>query len=236
VALLDQQRHEAVVHATRTLYAGISPRAIEPAAGTMLFSMQCIGWRRDSGHRLRIDLDHGGRIDGGLLPSRTPTAFGTASVGTVRERLRFRRRDDGALDLMAGPGLAPVAGDATVLVRTFDGGYYRGGADGRLVRIDEAAAAHTIEALCDAHGTALTVESEDPYRVYHPARRHFPVATPDPSESVAAMLDLPGALAPGSYLARVGRFEGIDLLGLDVRFHRAEHLVLGRLAPEDVLD
>ena len=47
---------------------------------------------------------------------------------------------------------------------------------------------------------------------------------------------IPDRLQPGTYLALVARAPGVDDLGLQVDYRGEEHVVLGRLDPEDFVD
>jgi len=232
ITVLDQRTHEAVSAMTRTLYAGIGPSFLTPAPGTYLFSASLVndtqGYRRrehPSTHRLDVDLDRGGRIDGSLLPSRLPTPIYTLYQGRARERLRFRRLDGGGLELLYAPEFAPSEGAGTVLLRDFDGAYFVNRRDGRMERIDHP-----------------------PSEQYDALRRGFRML-PDSDPGAAnrgtisrwcnRMLlsdDNGRTMARGSYVARMKAAPATDTLGLDVEFLADYHLVRGMLAAEDFVE
>ena len=52
----------------------------------------------------------------------------------------------------------------------------------------------------------------------------------------AWIMDRVGLLPPGSYLARVAQPPLKEDMGLDVTYRSEQHVVLGLLGPEDVID
>lgn len=128
--VLDQREHRSVSVSTRTLYAGLSPAALRPRAETYLYSPQPPIRTSSSANPFDLDLDSG-RIGGSLLPSRNPTSFVAVSQGPCRDRLRFRRRENGDLEILAGPNLQPTL----VYLRDHDERLYHSEADGRMVPV-----------------------------------------------------------------------------------------------------
>jgi hypothetical protein len=233
LTILDQEEHAAVAWQTRTLFAGLSPSALRPRPDTAVACLEidAADFRRAPAHQLRFRAD--GSLDGSLLPSRTLTTLGLVSVGAERARLRFERSPDGDLLVLAGPGLAPRAGEGTIVLRTPDGRYWAGAADGRLRPCDEAAAARVRAGLIDRYLEG--VEAVPDWNWNPP----LPLGPSWPSEGpVARFLAAAGAgetLRPGQYLAWVEDSPAVDRLGLEAE-RSGVHLVLGRLGPEDLVD
>jgi len=222
---LDQRDHTVAGVGTRTLYAGLSPGSLAVSPDTLLLARLHNGGER--GPELRLDLDRGGRVDGAILPSRVAQSLVTTNVGRARERLRFRRRGDGALEVLAGPELRPLGHADAVLVRDFAGHTFRQSSPGVLTAIDHAAPA------------LLTRASESLAAMPHGKAQIL--VSPLPGSSRAWSTDwlreqLGDTLAPGSYLAWVEAQPAFDPLGLEVEYREAVHLVLGLLAAEDILD
>ncbi len=243
--LLDQRRHTAVAVAQRTLYAGISPSRLSLDAATLPASSSWRTSTADSLHRLSIDLDRG-EIAGAALPSRVPTQMATTTVAPCRERLRFRRAPGGALELRAGSGFEPVEAEGALVVRDFDGSMHvltgeslRRVGDDRadpfvhraLRAFADVSAAHPRAFGGVAPQRGFVIESS-------PAETSESASYADePSQAELRRWirdDLVGTLAPGSYLARTRAAPAVDDLGLEVAWVREEHVVLGRLAPEDI--
>lgn len=214
VTLLDQRTHVATTAATRTLYAGLSPNALEPGPGTHLACPALAG--SSTPHVYAHD---GDRLDGALVPSRTPTPLVTLQRGRARERIKLRRRGDG-WEVLAGESFAPLPG--ALLFRDFDGRWWRDTGAGRLAPLDGAPAGP----LAELRAALLAGVGADP-------ARRTRAGTPLPLW-IAALTRT--ATAPGSYVARVRNVPSLDGLGLDVEHVAREHLVIGRLAREDVVE
>ncbi len=245
LTLLDQRSHQATTVAGRTLYAGLSPGAVTPREGTF-FSP----WLLSS-----IDVfdpyisDAPGSIDGAVVPSRTPTPFLSVQAGLARERLRFRRRDDGDFEVLAAPDFAPVDAEGSVLLCTRGGTLYRMDATGRLrPGGDPDRSATALLSPLLSMPIDLTVRRNERRSFRGP---YYPTRTPakgfwlhagrshpaeDDFESWWAEEVLPQGLPPGSYLARMRSVPSLDGLGLDVRWEAEEHVVFGRLAEEDIVE
>ena len=162
----------------------------------------------------------------------------TTTVGRARERLRFKRHEDGTYEVLAGPRFAPVVAEGAVLLRTPEGGYFVSTASGRLAPIGTRDVRRTIGDVLAAFGTMPT----DVREMDHDARRVFrrvsalpgPGASPPQANEFAWVAALVGeSLVPGSYVARVEAQPALDGLGLDVDVRAAEHVVFGLLDAED---
>ncbi len=217
LTVLDQRSHEAVTCQTRTLFAGVSPGSLAPGAGTYLWCVDFLprGWLDETGpHRLEIDMDDGGRIDGSILPSRTPTTLFTVTQGTVRDRLRFRRGGK-ALEALPAPLLET---GARLLVRDFDGTFWEGNAGAPL---RPAAHPDRVRAeICEGLFALVTEER---------------IAA---GETAPPLVESWGEehLRPGSYLATFRAPPAADDLGLSVEYRAEVHVVAGLLAAEDIVE
>lgn len=240
--LLDQRTHEAATAAGRTLYAGLSPSALVPGAGTLVAPPDA--HTEESPITWDVDLGAGGRLDGAALPSRTPTPFATLTVGRARERLRFRRRDDGTIEVLHGPEFAPIVGEGAVLLRTPDGEWYLSDASGRLQPQGGLRRALRSGALQKVvRPMAFLPLGDDQVERSAGLRRSW-YGHHGPQITNAGVHGFPtyfqeawgGSLPPGSYLARVVSLPSFDSLGLDVDYEVREHVVLGFLADEDFVE
>jgi hypothetical protein len=250
VSVLDQAAGRVATAASRTLYAGVSPDEVRPSPGTVLRTgteappgTVRLGWshRSDDDRPLDLDLDRGA-VGGQVVPARTPTALGTVSQGPSRARLRLRRRDDGRYDVLADERFAPAAARGSVVARLADGRWLASDETGLVLEeTSEEAAADLLEkvrrAVPGRHPELLSTSTT--WR-----------ADPTPSGSYTTVeVDGPGRLfprwvgeatdAPPSapfYLARFASVPFLDPLGLDVDWRSAEHVVLGLLGPDDVVE
>ena len=243
-SVLDQEAQVAAVAGGRTLYAGLQPGSLTPSADSVVTgsSFATAGERASS---LRVDLDAGHRIGGSLLPSRTPTPLVTTSVGRSRERLRFRRRDDGGFDVLAAPGFEPVPATGAVLFRSKEDGVYVSTSAGSLVPIESVSgelkdqlisALTAINAMPIGSGDVLTSDYFYGSRLSYRGRQAMQslAASNMPLDAwVAAQVE---GIPRNGYLARVRRPPLQEDLGLDVTYRSEEHVVLGLLGPEDVID
>jgi hypothetical protein len=241
--VLDQRSHQAATCAGRTLYAGLQPGALRPDPETFFSSRNLMLQDNNgpSGGNLYHDLDTG-RIEGSALPSRTPTTFTTATVGRARERLRFKRREDGGLDVLAGVDFVPVAGRGTILLRTPDGRYFAREASGTLRPIESTSSRWRDSVVAPvAEMPMLRVQGDrfgNSRRVYHSGSYGRLDESNDGEMGFVAWLKtrLDPDLEPGTYLARMEQAPGLDDLDLDVNYEDARHLVLGILAEDDILE
>jgi hypothetical protein len=246
-SVLDQRDHRAATCTGQTLYAGLQPAVLTPQPSSFFCSssFRLEGVDRSAAALFRVDLDDGYRVEGGALPSRTPMPYTSVSVGPARARLRFRRRPDGALDVLAAPEFSPVEGVGALLLRTFDGAYYLMDAAGALKpqRVDGDAEARLLEGaartLDDMPLAPGDIEDEDnPWgysRRYQNRRAMEGIARGTEGLGRWLAWRLP-ELRKGSYLARTKQAPLEESLGLDIEYRAAEHLVLGLLAEEDILD
>jgi hypothetical protein len=247
LSVLDQREHSAATCTAQTLYAGLQPAQLEPAADAFFcsssFELEGDG---DANGLFRVDLDRGYVVEGGALPSRTPTPFLSVSVGRAREHLRFRRRADGGFDVLAGPGLEPREEANGLLLRTFDGAWYLMDARGILQpRQVQRALEGDLESAVTAPFRSLPVAAGQiqSRRGYYGGRylRYYSQSSmaelTEGAESLAQWMQMRVPhLRPGSYLARVKRPPAEERLGLEIEYRAEEHVVLGLLAEEDLLD
>ncbi len=249
LTLLDQRAHEAVTRSGRTLYAAFAPEGLRLDPQTLLLSddfersAYAYGYRRGSGTQafLRLDATDGLAADGSALPSRIPITYDVTTVAPARERLRFRRGPDGRFEARYSPGLEPVAGARTILLRDLDGGWHRGGRDGALERLEEKDVPAAVRALLGVVADLPPAEADAGYddygggygRIYYSSSPPTPPPPTPPARDAWMRAFLPGTLPPGSYLALVTLPPAFDDLGLDVAWKRSAHLVHGLLSAED---
>ena len=166
----------------------------------------------------------------GAVPPRTPMQLAASSVGLARERLRFRRVDRG-FEVVADAELRPLSGAGSVLLRDFDGDTYIARADGRLVKSGTAGASSAV--ISDAFGAVQ-------FDVPPFASRMLRFTHTNDDGAAAryainhAVMGLIDDMPPGSYAAIVGEAPAVDGLKLDVDWLSQVHVVIGRLAPEDI--
>ena len=144
------------------------------------------------------------------------------SQGPCRDRLRFRRRDDGDLELLAGPDLQPTL----LLLRDRDERLYHSEADGRMVAVDEQALRDFRVQLEEV----LKLEADPGHHISHY------MATPASPSRTEPILPSRLTLEPGTYLALVVDIAAADDLGLSVDYLDAVHVVKGLLGEEDIVE
>jgi hypothetical protein len=239
-SFLNQRTHERVEHVTRTLFAGLAPSYLAPRADTLLAVCPPTGSNRPSA--IEMDLEHGGRLSGGIFPSRVHTVLASISVGRARERLRFQKRHgDNGLDILAAPDFRPLEGSRLV-VRGFDGQLYAGVAPGPLQPVQKEDERRRARAImpAGAYWEPLGAREYRGSRYGHRGRYgpppyyvHEELTTTASKNPAAFGLE---DCAPGSYIARMESIPSHDELELSVRFLKKTYLVCGRLAEEDMLD
>lgn len=230
---LDQERHEASAWATRTLFAGLSPDRLQPAADTLLMAPTALGAEgRNGTARLEWDLDRG-VVDGGVLPSRTVAALATLQQGVVRARLRLSVREGGGLTVLDDGGIRPVG---RWVLRDREGRWWLG--DGPALReVDEAAAMTEVRELRTAARRHVVIGQPDPRRWSRGGYEELAQETTEDEHlhALAAAWGREEALWSGSYLLRVASPAWLDECGLRVAYDESEHFVYGRIAAEDVV-
>ncbi|MGB3967748.1 MAG: hypothetical protein WBO45_13535, partial [Planctomycetota bacterium] len=167
------------------------------------------------------------RLDGGLLPSRTPTPLVTVQHGVARQRLVARLAGD-ELELLSDGGVLP-AGE--IVLRDFDGVYWLGGG----ARLRAAAADAGQRALARLKSAGGLLEVSMPQRVeYRPGRfRDVGEEVRNAEVGKLAARCLPRELPPGSYVTRVDVPAWLDGHGLTVAHDAQQHFVFGRMGAED---
>jgi hypothetical protein len=228
--LLDQQDHEATTIAARTLFAGLSPGALALDGDSVLFAKNAIAarWLRGA-DRWSYDADRS-RLDGAVLPSRTPTPLLSVQQGVVRERLQVRLGDRG-LEVLADGGIEPLG---EMLVRLPDGSHWTGQAP-LLHSCDAAEAERVFDGLQRDAGTHVTRAEPDPrYRYRRDPGEDGERTVHNVSALTAAMC---GAreLPRGAWFARIARTPWDGDHGLRIDYDGREHFVVGVFAAEDVL-
>lgn len=228
IAALDQRGHEVAAVTAQTLFAGISPPALEVGPGTMVDCLEALTSTRNTrAHRLDY---RDGRLGGDLLPSRTSTTLVTTLQAPARARLQFRRRDDGGLDLLAAQDLEPAAG-APFVLRDQTGQYHlrEGGA---LLPAPARRAERAVGELLERLLHAPLADSSISVRI---GRERFAVDRGQMADQLRRCL-LPGnELRPGSYLGWFAAVPWAPDHGLAVERHADGHLVVGHPATEDFL-
>ncbi len=231
---LDQRAHVSVNQAGATLFAGLTPSALTPGPGTLV-SARLEDPRGGNSRRLVIDHASGGRVSGSLLPARTPTNVTTVTHQRTRERLRFRRLQDGSLEALFGPGLVPTA--PGIVVRDHAGQLYHGVPQGDRTVLTRADAPAVGVFLRDGREEFLNVpimqrENERRFGISRPV-----AGSDSPHQAMASGLRaLFSELQPGTYAAWVEDNAAFDTLGLVVAWEVRRHLVLGLLAEDDFVD
>lgn len=226
---VDQQRHEAVAIAARTLFSGLAPGSLTMGGDAILLAPRaCDRDRLDRWH-FEPGLQ---RLDGGALPSRVPTPLISVQQALVRQRLVVRFGDQAA-EVLADGGLQPIG---TVVLRDHDGSLWCGEAP-TLRRVDAAALQTALTAL-QRDGSSLAVApQQQPVRSRR--SRRYPIEVEDastgPSDIGVLGARLFAALAPGEFLTRTARAPWLDEHGLDVDYDQQLHFVRGRLSEEDCL-
>jgi hypothetical protein len=226
--MLDQRTHAATALAARTLFAGLSPGRLAMPPGTLLTAPAVFRFGPETAAQLAFAED--GAVDGGVLPSRTPTVLASTWHGTARARLRFRQVGEELEPLLDGE-LAP-APQTSILVRDHDGGYWAGTGP-RLSRIAPGVAA---VAFADARAIWALPEARGQERVVvvrPPRRRPTPPPDPESQRTVIAQRAFGDELPPGSYVLRAAAAPWVPDHGLEVAYHYREHVVFGHLAAED---
>lgn len=230
--LLDQGRREFAAVAARTLFAGLAPGASTMGADTLLLAPRVVNTydrRPDRWH-----YDHATQRLDGVLPSRVATPLVTVQQAVARQRVRVQLQADGALQLSAEGGIAPVG---TIVLRDFDGEFWVGTAP-QLQKVPAAVAAREAGELRRA-GQAMTVRSDqapfsgpDYYGRYVEAEA-LVLAEPRRVGPLADRATAEPELPPGSYLMRVGTAPWLDEHGFGVDYDEQRHFLFGRLQRED---
>lgn len=227
---LDQRTHTAVTHTTRTLYAGLQPAELVPNPASLVTMLGSA--RQDRSQLYGVDFATG-RLDGSLLPSRTPTQLVTATPQRLRERLRLRRLADGNLEVLAAPEFAPAP--PGMVVRDHRGQTYCGEVQGDRVTLTRCTPAEAAEFVREARMEFGALDTGWAAHDFSNAgarnRRGDPRAA-----YVNWLARHLQELDDGTFLAWTGAHPGVDGLGLDVTWRAERHLVIGRLAEEDFVD
>ena len=229
LTMLDQRTHRAAAVCQSSVYAALAAGELQPRSETLATSADLLshGSREQMPRVWRADLNAGGRVAAGVVPPRTPTQLATCTVGVARERLRFRRVA-GGMEVVADAELRPRAGADTLLLRDFDGAWYRPRADGLLV--------------------AFVPEDHKPPEAVFPPLSEYELMSFDADDAPfggygrqaqiesgpTSLSDLIERLPPGAYVADVDGAPAVDDLGLDVDWVQERHVVVGYLAPDDI--
>lgn len=249
--LLDQRDRTAVAFSHQTLFAAFEPSRLDFGSRTLLAAPGRDGDGR--GARQALSLDAGRSYDGDLLPARRPSTFVANTVADARERLRFRRRADGGLDVLAEPGFLPLA-DAPLVVRDAGGKYFGGPGRGPLVPVDPEAAKKAMQELVERFA-AVQVKSDYGTDPDEYARMRSPFAMSairyrretDVDDASPGSVEQQNRLALTTFEAMRRTVDGggwcglletrpafVESLGLKVDWLAAAHLVAGVLAEDDL--
>lgn len=224
---LDQGRHEAAMVCTRTLFAGQAPGAIPLASDSLLLAPRATRSNERAADRWRHDVG-AATLDGGLLPSRTPTPLVTVQQGVVRQRLTARRDSD-VLQLLTDGGVAPI-GD--VVLRDFDGNYWLGPAPNLRAVIGEVALQAVAKMRAGGESLIRLVPQREEWR--RGRFRDLGVELESVPVGLLGTRMLPTeALALGSYVAEVAAPAWLDRHGLEAALDESRHFVHGRMSEED---
>ncbi len=236
VTWLDQRTHQAASQATQTLYSGTTLARLTPAPGSLLMCAE-VGqarYRSQELHRYRVD--GAGVVDGDVLPSRTPTTLVGVTAQRARERLRFKRTAHGGLEVLAGPEFLPAStGGSTMIVRDHAGQWFVSQTGTTALRpVSDVAAGEAVRAVREAF-LAVTRTDAGEQRLRNMAVTRLTSGAPLSLETW--LLHHVETLAPGSYVAWLDTNAIVDGFGLaSVEWRQKQHLVLGLLAGEDIVD
>lgn len=223
---LDQERHEVAAVVSRTLFAGRAPGALVTSPQSLLLAPRALARAPGAGDRWHVD-GAGAAVDGGALPSRTPTPLLTVQQGQARQRLVARRQGDD-LVLANDGGVVPLG---EVVLRDLEGNWYHGKAP-KLQRVSAGAAQQALASLQN-RGSSVRVEVSQQRRI---RRRWQQVEIEQQEQPVGALVDvLCGSLPPGGYVTQVAAAPWLDEHGLDVAYDQRRHFVRGRMQAEDFL-
>ena len=238
VTVLDQRAKTAVAWSHQTLYASVGTGRLTPRSDTLLEGPAWFGWTVPG---FALTIDDQGRFGAGIVPARTSAPLTSVAFGDGRARLRFARRDDGGLDVLAGGGVDPLADDSVVVFLP-DGDTFRGGG-ARVEPCDRRVALERVQALLGTlQDPAFTLDSSE-WRGRPVAPGMVVMTLPhshETEEQAPAAPAWPELIreirSVGGYVARVREPVAVDTFGLDVEEVAGSHLVFGLLAPEDVVD
>ncbi|MBL8737701.1 MAG: hypothetical protein JNL12_14815 [Planctomycetes bacterium] len=218
---LDQVRHEGVTVAASTLFAGSSPRHFELGQDALVLGVRSA---RSEGRIDRWFLDAGTfTLDGGVLPSRTPTPLLAVQQGPERARLLVRVEGE-SLRLLADGG---VVADGQVVLRDLQGQWWLGKAP--VLQRASANDATTVAKNLVGRLGALPVQIDEDgigEATYDEATGQGVVHV---GRLAARMADLP----PGGYLLTTRTAPWRNGFGVAVAHDAERHHVSGRLAAED---
>ncbi len=238
---LDQTQHRLVQSTSRTLYAPLSPQHLQISPGTCFMSAGML--TADAGGTGTVfDLDEDtGVLDGSILPSRTETSMVTVSQAVCRDRLKFHRRKDGAFEVKHDGRLVPRADVPAAILRDFDGRFYLDNGGGVLRPAVPGDIKQVYGAWCRAFLPGLTLQTNDG-RGYRYSRRRRSrnmrrfLSSGFASTGTWTKERLPWPLPNGWYVARLERFAAVETLGLDPTYDSQVHLLVGKLAKEDIVE
>lgn len=225
---LDQAQHEAAAVVSRTLFAGRAPGAVTMGPDTLLLAPRATQRESRAADRWHFD-STAGRLDGGVLPSRTPTPWVAVQQGVARQRLVARKAGDGWQ--LTGDGGIEATGE--VVLRGLDGAFY-GGQAPDLRPLSRPAALQLLERLA-ARGGSLEVEVPQERQWRH---RGGPLPVDletRPLGMLAERVFSAASLPPGGYVAQVRTAPWLDAHGLAIADDLQRHFVRGRMHGEDFL-
>ena len=249
--LLDQRDRTAVAFSQQTLFAAFEPSRVDFGGRTLLAAPGNSSFAGSI--RQALSLDGGRSYDGSMLPARRPTTFAANTVADARERLRFRRRPDGGLDVLAEPGFLPVA-NAPLVVRDARGAYFSGPGQGPLAPVGAEAATKAMQDLVTRFGAVRAKQGfdfdPDEYASMSSPFALSPIvapATPSAADRRPGGDEQQALLARSLFDAMRRTVEGggwcgligerpafIESLGLTVEWQASAHLAAGIMAEDDL--
>jgi hypothetical protein len=228
---LDQARHEVAAVAARTLFAGLAPGALAMGPDSLLVAPRTTDRAPGATDRWHYDSNNG-TLDGGALPSRTPTPWATVQQGVARQRLVAQRVGSDELLLQADGGVA-TTGD--VVLRDLDGVWFAGRAP-KLRRATQQDAVAVLDGLRrTGGGMSLELVLEAQGSAFSRRLRTPQTETTTEWRTIGALADrvFADALPPGTWVAQVSAAPWLDEHGLSVRYDQARHYVRGSMQAED---
>ena len=235
VTLLDQRHHVASTASGRSVFAGLAiAKGLRPGAATTVLPTETWSPRP----RWDMDLSNGWQLLGGAVPARTMNGYFAASHARARERLRFKRTPTGGYDVLADDGFVPTE----LVAHLHDGSLWTLDGD-QLKRATPKAAAALLTEFSSSYKSALAATQIR--KQSRRSRRRW--SSRSTAASTAATIDLVPWIerelgievekTPGLYVAVVARNPSVDDLGLgNTEEELSLHLIVGRLAEDDIVD
>jgi len=245
MTILDQRDHSAANITQRSLFAGSGPDKLDLEPGTHLETHNRVrGWRDPLTHIFDMDMDQGNRLAGTVLPSRTETNLVTWTLSRTRERLAFKRDENGNYRVLETGGLSRDKQHAQIVFRDLDGRYWASSDAGAELTQDDSLAKRTLGRLLARPNHVEYSQTRTRRNRYWYRNRNQEVnqysSTMKAQREIGTQLKLfiadsfATSMPPGSYLIRAQDDPAVDDLGLNVLYGARIQLVMGLLAKEDI--